>query len=87
MFARVIWDLHDVEFEAHVALPDGVDAGYVRTLLSHRLHKLQGEKEKLEWKVLKGLNVNFVSKDPGICFGGTEFSHSTCVASQPLIKL
>ena len=40
VFAGVVWDLHDVEFEALVALPDGVDAGDVRTLLAHRLHEL-----------------------------------------------
>lgn len=42
MFAGVIRDHHDVQFEAHVALPDGVDVGDVRALISHRLHELQG---------------------------------------------
>lgn len=46
MFAGVVWDLHDVELEAHVAPPDGVDAGDVRTRLRHRLHELQGQRRQ-----------------------------------------
>lgn len=48
MFAGVIRDLHDVQFEAQVALPDGVDAGDVRTRLRHRLHELRGLRTGVE---------------------------------------
>lgn len=48
MFPRVIRYLHDVEFEARVALADGVDAGDVWTLLSHGLHELQRRKDMLK---------------------------------------
>lgn len=47
MFAGVIRDLHDVELQAHVAFPYGVDAGDVGTLLCHGFHELQGEEDKL----------------------------------------
>lgn len=40
VFSRVVRDLHDVELQACVALPDAVDAGDVRTRLVHRLHQL-----------------------------------------------
>lgn len=42
MFPGVIRDLHDVQLQALVALPDGVDVGDVRTFLGHRLHELRG---------------------------------------------
>ena len=42
VFPRVVGDLHDVELQAVVALPDGVDAHDVRTPLAHLLHQLQG---------------------------------------------
>lgn len=48
MFAGVIWDHHDIQFEAHVALPNGVDVGDVWALLRHRLHELQGWEDKLD---------------------------------------
>ena len=41
VFPRIVGDLHDVEFEAVVTPPDGVDACDVGTLLSHRLHQLR----------------------------------------------
>lgn len=40
VFSGVVGDLHDVELQACVALPDAVDAGDVRTRLAHRLHQL-----------------------------------------------
>lgn len=48
MFGGVIWNHHDVQLEAHVALPDGVDVGDVWTLLSNRLHELQGKEDMLD---------------------------------------
>ncbi len=55
MFSWIIRNHHDVQFEAHVALPDGVDVGDVRTLLRHRLHELQEEGEdELDFQ---GLNL------------------------------
>lgn len=40
MLAGVVRDDHDVELEAHVAPPDGVDVGDVRTLVRYGLHQL-----------------------------------------------
>lgn len=40
MFSRVVGDLHDVELQTRVTLPDAVDAGDVGTRLVHRLHQL-----------------------------------------------
>lgn len=57
MFAGIIRDLHDVEFETHVAFPYGVDASDVRALLGHSLHELRGVK-KDKFEVFKGLNLN-----------------------------
>lgn len=59
MFPRVIWYLHDVQFEASVALAYGVDAGDVWTLLTHRLHELNGQKEV---KTSEGLNLESICK-------------------------
>lgn len=38
--SRVVGDLHEVELQARVALPDAVDAGDVGTRLVHRPHQL-----------------------------------------------
>lgn len=43
MFSWIIRDLHDVELQSAVALPDAVDPGDVRTLLVHGLHQLTHE--------------------------------------------
>lgn len=40
VFSWIVGDLHDVELQPAVALPDGVDPGDVRTLLVHGLHQL-----------------------------------------------
>lgn len=40
MLAGVVRDDHDVELEARVAPPDGVDVGDVRTLVRYGLHQL-----------------------------------------------
>lgn len=40
VFCGVVRDHHDVQFEAQVALPDGVDVCDVGTLLGHGPHEL-----------------------------------------------
>lgn len=57
MFSGVIGDYHDVQFEAQVAFPDGVDVCDVRTLLSHGSHELLGSKRQI-----KGLSLEFVKE-------------------------
>lgn len=58
MFAGVIRDHHDIQFEAQVTLPNGVDVGDVWTFLSYRLHELRGLRRKVGLKVFKGLTLN-----------------------------
>lgn len=53
MFGGIIWDHHDVQFKAQVALSDGVDVGDVRTFVIHRFHELLMVKTQV---VQKGLN-------------------------------
>lgn len=40
VFSRVVGNLHDVELQTRVALPDAVDAGDVGTRLVHGPHQL-----------------------------------------------
>lgn len=40
VFSRVVGNLHDVELQTRVALPDAVDTGDVRTRLVHGPHQL-----------------------------------------------
>lgn len=56
MFSRVIGDLHDVELQTFVALPDAVDASDVRTRLVHRFHQLLKRKAILK-KLLKKVKL------------------------------
>lgn len=46
MFPRVVGNLHDVELQALVTLPDAVDAGDVGAGLVHGPHQLEEYKEK-----------------------------------------
>lgn len=48
MFTGVIGDYHDVQFEAQVAFPDGVDVCDVGTLLVHGSHELLGSKRQIK---------------------------------------
>lgn len=48
MFSGVIGDDHDVQFEAHVAFPDGIDVCDVWTLLIHGSHELLGSKGQVK---------------------------------------
>lgn len=41
MFSWVIRDLHDIQLQTRVALPDAVDPSDVGTLLIHQLHQLK----------------------------------------------
>lgn len=48
MFRGVVGDHHDVQFEARVAFPDGVDVRDVRTLLGHGPHELLRSKRQVK---------------------------------------
>lgn len=50
VFPRVVGNLHDVELQALVALPNAVDAGDGGTGLVHRPHQLEEESQKRESK-------------------------------------
>lgn len=71
VFSRVVRDLHDVELQTRVALPNAVDMGDVRTLFIHWLHQLE---------IKKGWNVcMFIAGDvtnlPEFCWNSTTCFH------------
>lgn len=58
MFPRVVGNLHDVELQALVALPDAVDAGDVGTGLVHGPHQLEEDHENRDPKFYSGRNTH-----------------------------
>lgn len=75
MFGRVIRDHHDIQFEAHVTLPNGVDVGDVWTFLGYRLHELWGLRRKVGLKVFKELTLNTAKNLQAV----KRLSYSSCM--------